>query len=184
MAEPRKRLTDILRNGERERLEKNWSMTKPADDLKPIPAGYYRCRLLSGELFNAKTGTPGFKLSLEVIEGEHARRRLWYDIWLSEAALPIAKRDLAKLGIDGFEQLERPLTDGMIVKARIALRRNDDRIEYNRVDRFDVETVEPPAPEPFAPREQVEGANTALDSADADGFDWATGAPTNGRATP
>jgi hypothetical protein len=31
------------------------------DDFVPLPAGEYICRVLSGELFNAKKGTPGYK---------------------------------------------------------------------------------------------------------------------------
>ncbi len=126
MAE-RKRLTDILLNSERERLERAWTTTKAAGDLKPIPAGEYRCRLASGELFTSKGGTPGFKVRLEVLDGEHAGRLLWHDVWLSEAALPMAKRDLEKLGVESLEQLERPLPDGIVVAAKVALRKGRRR---------------------------------------------------------
>src|SRR5438128_164679 len=147
----RKRLTDIFLASEQDRLERAWSEAKAADDLTPIPPGLYRCRLVSGELFNANTGTQGYKLTLEVLDGEHAGRRVWHDIWLSEAAIPIAKRDLAKLGIKRPEQLERPLPDGIIVAAKVALRRADDAGEFNRITKFDVVSVEKPEPEPFAP---------------------------------
>ena len=175
MAE-RKRLSDILLNSERERLERTWSTTKPADDLKPIPAGDYRCRIASGELFTSKNGTPGYKLTLEVLDGEHAGRRVWHDVWLTEAAVAMAKRDMGKLGIDRFEQLERPLPEGIVVAVRVTLQRKDDGTEFNRVARFDVVAVEPPAPEPFAPTTDEPGTDTA----DADGFDWSAGVPPNG----
>ena len=45
-------------------------MTKAADDLGPLPAGEYHCRILSGELFTARSGTAGFKLTFEVLDGE------------------------------------------------------------------------------------------------------------------
>src|SRR5512135_989319 len=122
----RKRLTDILMNSERERLERTWSTTKAADDLKPIPAGDYRCRILDGTLFNSKGGTPGFKLTFEVCDGEHASRRVWHDVWLSEAALPMAKRDLRKLGVEHLKQMDRPLPVGIIADVRVALRKGDD----------------------------------------------------------
>ena len=61
-----------LMNSDRERLERTWGTTKPADDLKPIPSGEYRCRVINGELFNSKGGTPGYKLTLDVSDGEHA----------------------------------------------------------------------------------------------------------------
>jgi hypothetical protein len=180
MAE-RKRLSDILMNSERERLERTWSTVKAADDLKPIPSGEYRCRIVNGELFNSRSGTPGYKLTLEVLDGEHAGRRVWHDVWLSEAALAMAKRDLAKLGIERPEQLERPLPEGIIVAAKVALRRNDDGAEFNRVVRFDVVDVEPPTPEPFAPTDD-EPADAV--TADADGFDWQKGEQHNGVPTP
>ena len=107
-----------------------------------MPSGEYRCSIASGELFNAKTGTPGYKLKLVVVEGEHADRVVWHDVWLSEAALPMAKRDLGKLGITSLEQLERPLPEGIIVNAKVALRRDDDGTEYNRVNRLDVVGIE------------------------------------------
>jgi hypothetical protein len=179
MAE-RKRLSDILLNSDRERLERTWSTTKAADDLTPIPAGEYRCRVVSGELFTAKTGTAGYKLTLEVLEGEHAHRRVWHDIWLTDAAMSMAKRDLGKLGVEHLFQLEHPLPPGIIMTAKVALRRGDDGAAFNRVIRFEVVAVEPPAPDPFAPTDAADGE---ADTADADGFNWRTGTPTNGVPT-
>src|SRR5262245_35874352 len=94
----RRKLSDILRpdNG-RDALEKSWAATEAAGDFAPLPPGEYACRLVSGELFNAKSGTPGYKICFEVAEGEHAGRRVWHDVWLTAQALPMAKRDLAKL---------------------------------------------------------------------------------------
>jgi Protein of unknown function (DUF669) len=175
MAE-RKRLSDILLNSERDQLEKAWSTTQAAADLKPLPAGEYRCRIINGELFNSQRGTPGYKLTLEVLDGEHAGRRVWHDIWLSDAALALAKRDLCKLGVEHPSQLEQSLPGGIVVSAKVALRRGDDRAEFNRVTRFDVVAVEPLAPEPFAPQDD----DAKPDTTDADGFDWSTGAQRNG----
>jgi hypothetical protein len=194
MAE-RKRLSDILSQSGKERIARVWDETKPADELRPLPAGTYRCCVLSGELSKAKTGTVGYKITLEVLDGEHADRRLWHDIWLSEAALPLAKRDLLKLGIERLEQLDRPLPKGIFLSVRLALRRNDDGSEYNRVTGFDVIAVEPPEPDPFAPSPSPNGEPPSPladrgavdphegghdDAADCDrrdqqGFDWAIG---------
>jgi hypothetical protein len=174
----RKRLSDILMNSERESLERAWSTTKAADDLTPLPSGEYRCRIASGELSKSKGGTPGYKLKMEVADGEHVGRLVWHDIWLTDAAMSMAKRDLAKLGIERFEQLDQPLPPGIIVSARIALRKNDDGSEYNRVSRFEVVGIEPP--DPFAPADGNDGEE---DTTDADGFDWRAGAPSNGVPT-
>lgn len=153
----RKRLADILYVSEQERLRHAWQTKKAADDQRPLPIGDYRFRILSGELSSSKNGTPGYKLMLEVCDGEHAGRRIWHDVWLSEAAVPIAKRDLGKLGIESLEQLEQPLPDGIIISARVALRTGDDGKEFNRVVRFEFEGVEKSAPEPFAPTDNQAG---------------------------
>ena len=179
--EARKRLSDILMNSARDRLEECWNATRTADDLKPLPTGEYRCRIIKGELFTAKTGTPGYKLSLEVLEGEHSSRRLWHDLWLSEAALTMTKRDLLKLGIERLEQMERPLPDGIIVTARVALQRGDDGTEFNRVSRFIVVAVEPTAPEPFPP---LDPGSSDLGATDAEGFDSSNGEQAKGEPTP
>jgi len=147
----RKKLSDILAKSEHEKLGRVWDSTKAADDLKPIPSGEYRCRIIDGNLFTAKSGTAGYKLTLAVLEGEHAGRRLWHDIWLSEAAISLAKRDLGKLGVASLERLERPLPEGIILAAKVALRRGDNGEEFNRITRFDVVAIEHPEPEPFAP---------------------------------
>jgi hypothetical protein len=183
MAE-RKRLSDILPlNSEREKLEDAWDSTKPADDLKPLPSGEYRCAVLCGELFTAKSGTAGYKLTLEVIDGEHAGRRVWHDIWLTPAAMAMAKRDLGKLGVVQLEQLERPLPEGITVAAKIALRKDDDGQEFNRVRSFDVVAIEPPEPDAFAM--QSTGSNGEADRDDAagstvddQGYDWGKGEQT------
>ncbi len=60
----RKKLTDVLRGTDRDALANLWKNTEAAKDLGPLPPGEYTFRILSGELFNAKTGTPGYKLTL------------------------------------------------------------------------------------------------------------------------
>jgi hypothetical protein len=150
----RKSLTDILAAGrDRDQLGKLWAETKPADDFgKPLPRGEYIARVVSGELFNSKTnGTPGYKLCLEVLEGEHAGRKVWYDIWLSVAAIAIAKRDLAKLGVTSIDQLDSPLPLGIRCRLKLALRKDDDGTERNRVQTFEVIGIDAPELDPFAP---------------------------------
>jgi hypothetical protein len=153
--------------------------------LKPLPSGEYRCRVVDGTLFNARqNGTLGYKLTLEVLEGEHTGRRVWWDTWLSsEASVAISLRELAKIGVTELEQLDSPPPDGIIVIAKVALRRNDDKTEYNQVVRFGLVAVEPPAPEPFAPTDDnPEDADAS--TADGDGFDWQKGEQRHGEPTP
>jgi|SRR5271166_1855336 len=178
MAE-RKKLSDILLNSEREHLERLWSTTKPADDLKSIPRGIYRCRIIKGEVFRSRSGNLGYKLTLQVLEGEHAGRLLWHDVWLTEDGAKYALRDLGKLGVERLGQLENPLPEGIIVNANVVLRRGDDGTERNELKHtnpFDVVGIEPPSPEPYAPKTtgETEPERTE-DDLDEGGFDWRTG---------
>ena len=161
----RKMLRDILRGSDRDALAKRWKDTEAAKDLEPLPAGEYLFRILAGELFTApKKGTAAYKLTLEVVEGEQAGRRAWHDVWLTQAALPMAKRDLGKIGVTDLEQLERPLPAGILIRAKIVLRKNDDGAEHNRVVRFEPAGIEPG--DAFEPPPEAEGKVT---TADADG---------------
>lgn len=165
----RRRLADILMNSERNRLENLWKTTAAATDRLPIPAGEYECIIDRGELSESRNKTLGYKLSLSVRSGEYAGRKLWLDIWLSEAALPMAKRDLSKLGIASLDQLEGPLPGGIIVRAKVALRRDDDGNEFNRITRFEVIAIEPPDEDPFSPDSEKEGeVGTDIDTDEFD----------------
>jgi hypothetical protein len=105
-------------------------------------------------LFTSKTkGTAGYKLSFRVLEGEHQGRQFWHDTWLTPAALPMAKRDLFKLGVTELKQLDNPLPPGIRCKCKVTLRRDDDGAEFNRIKRFEVIGIDPPEVDPFAPAE-------------------------------
>jgi hypothetical protein len=148
----RKSLSDILREGDRQSLSRAWGETQAAEDFAPLPTGEYVARIVGGELFTSKTkGTAGYKLAFRVLEGEHQGRQFWHDVWLTPAALPMAKRDLAKLGVTALEQLERPLPPGIRCKVKLALRRDDDGTEHNRVKHFEVVGIDPPEQDAFAP---------------------------------
>jgi hypothetical protein len=147
----RKRLGDILRqNSDREGLTKLWRTTAAAAEFAPLPKGDYILRILTGELVTSKRGTPGYKLTLEVANGEFEGRRVWCDFWLTPAALPMTKRDLAKIGVVDLVQLEQPLPPGILIKGKLALRENDAGSESNRLTRFECigiekgDTFEPP----------------------------------------
>jgi hypothetical protein len=177
----RKRLSDILHGGERERLARSWDSTQAAGELGPLPAGEYTVRCLSGELFTSKNSTPGYKLTLEVAGGEYCGRRCWHDFWLTDAALPMAKRDLAKVGITSPEQLDQPLPPGILLRVRLSLRRDDDGGERNRVVRIDAAGVEPgdafaPAPGSLPPDATTFDPKT-FDAGDAERSDGLPPAP-------
>lgn len=151
------KLSDILANGSADKLRNQWGATEAASEFGPLPAGEYVAHIIGGELTASRTNhTPGYKLTFRVAAGEFAGRQFWGDIWLTEAALPMAKRDLAKLGIAELDQLEQPLPPGIRCRVKLALRKEDDGREFNRVRRFDVEGIDAPEPDAFAP---TDGAN-------------------------
>ncbi len=139
----RKKLSDILQqNSDREKLSSLWTSTAAAAEFAPLPKGEYVFRIIAGDLFTSKNGTPGYKLTLEVTEGDYAGRRTWHDLWLTEAALPMAKRDLSKIGVTNLEQLEQRLPPGILVKGKLALRADDNGNESNRLVRFEFIGIE------------------------------------------
>ncbi|HEY2841805.1 MAG TPA: DUF669 domain-containing protein [Pirellulales bacterium] len=162
----RKSLSEILRQGDQEKLSRAWGETEAADDFAPLPAGEYVARVLRGEPFNGKSnGTPGYKLTFRVLEGGHEGRQFWHDVWLTEAAVPMAKRDLANLGVTSPEQLDKPLPPGIRCKVKLTLRRDDDGTEYNRVKTFTVLGIDAPEADPFAPADNPQSPPDAAGGA-------------------
>jgi len=149
------RLTDILQNGTAETLRQAWDLTEAAGELAPLPPGEYTAHITAGVLENAKTrGTPGYKLTFRVCEGDYTGRQFWHDLWLTEAALPMTKRDLAKLGVTSLEQLDLPLPRGIRCRCKLVLRRGDDGAEFNQVRTFTVVGIDEPEADAFAPADE------------------------------
>jgi hypothetical protein len=148
---PRRSLRDIARGGGVDDLRRAWDTTAAAAGVEPLPSGSYRCLVAEGRLFNSPTtGTPGYKLVLQVLDGPHAGRRLWHDVWLTSDAMSRAKFELGLLGITDLAQLEQPLPPGLIAEAMVSLRTGDDGLTYNRVRSFQI--IPPEAPvDDFAP---------------------------------
>jgi hypothetical protein len=138
----RPKLSDILRDGNAERLHRDWDDAQPAAEFAPMPRGDYVATIVKGELHTSKKGTPGYRLTFRVSEGEFSGRLFWHDLWLTPAALPFTKRDLLKLGVSEPGLLERPLPAGIKVKATLALRVEDDGTERNKVLMFEVTGIE------------------------------------------
>jgi hypothetical protein len=158
----RKKLSDILRGGGGADWidSDNWDNIPPAPDFgTPVPRGQYITHIIDGALFNAGTGTPGYKVTHEILEGDYKGRRLWHDIWLSDRAKGGAVRDLAKLGVRNKAQLEQPIPSRRIrCKVFVTLRKADDGTERNEVRSFEVLGIDPPPVNPFAPSEPPDAA--------------------------
>ena len=139
----RKKLSDILSDGERKSYFGGWSQVKAAGDFV-IPKGEYVAQLTDASAHEAKTGTKGIKLVFEVAEGEHAGRKIFHDLWLTEAAKPQTKRDLDALGItDPERQLDGPTPQGIVVALTVTVQKDEDGTERNRVRRIKFLRVEP-----------------------------------------
>jgi hypothetical protein len=136
-------------------MQTAWDMTQVAKEYDPLPRGKYTARLDSGELFKHRTGTPGYKLTFSVLEGEHAGRKIWHDLWLTPKAMPYTNRDLNKIGITAIEQLEKPLPQSYVCEVTVVLRKDDYEIERNQVKGFKVLRVEELPVDPFAPKDDV-----------------------------
>lgn len=173
------KLTDVLRDADADNLRQQWEDTKAADEFGDVlPPGEYIAHIITGELVSSRSkGTPGYKLTFKVIEGEYANRRFWHDCWLTEAALPNAKRDLLKLGVKSPDQLEKPLPKFIRCKVKLTKRRDDDGNEFNRVRSFEVLGIDPPEQDPYAPTESGDGPQKppeaeAVDSEEAEVADF------------
>lgn len=142
------KLSDLLR-GNLESLKNVWSTTEAAAESAPLPAGVYIARLLEGALCQSRNGTPGYKITFEVAEGEYAGRRCWHDIWLTPAALAMAKRDLAKIGVTSVDQLEQPLPVILKCQLHLTIRKDDDGNSYNRIKQFTVTGIDEPQKDAF-----------------------------------
>ena len=153
------KLTDILTQGTAESLREQWGETEAAGEFDALPAGEYNAHIIKGELETSRSkATPGYKLTFRIIDGPHEGRQFWNDIWLTEAALPMAKRDLQKIGVTELDQLEKPLPHGIRCKVKLSLRRDDNGAEFNKVRRFDVVGIDEPEQDDFAPDDSDGGA--------------------------
>lgn len=147
------RLSDILAaGGGNDDLRRLWNETTAADEFGPLPAGEYVAHVVAGELATSKSNaTPGYTVTFKVIEGPHVGRLFWLSCWLTPAALPQSKRDLAKLGVRELSQLEQPLPRWIRCKCKLTVRRDDDGAERNRLRSFEAVGIDPPDDDPFAP---------------------------------
>ena len=136
----RKSLVDVL-GGTRDELARQFAEAEAAGDMVTLPRGTYRCRVTDGEVVTSKSGTPGFQLVFTVDDGEHKGRKLWHTAWLTPAALPMSKRDLAKLGVTSLDMLDRPLPACFVCDVKVAVRADDDGVERTRVVSFTVVDV-------------------------------------------
>jgi hypothetical protein len=151
------RLSDILANGSGGSIRDIWNNTEAAGEMGPLPPGEYTAQIIAGDLETSRiNSTPGYKLTFRVVEPVvFAGRQFWHDCWLTAAALPQTKRDLGKLGVTSLEQLDNPLPKGIRCRCKLALRRDDNGNERNRVRSFEVIGIDAPTADAFAPIDEL-----------------------------
>lgn len=133
-----KKFSEIVQD-ERAELTAEFAKAAPASELEPLPRGVYRCVLEAGELTETtRNQTLNVQLTFRVIDGQYAGRRFWHAIWVTPAAMGMAKRDLAKLGVSSLEQLDGGIAGGHECEVHLSLRKDDAGDEYNRVRKFTV----------------------------------------------
>jgi hypothetical protein len=158
-------------SGSDEDFKRIWDSTEAAPEMAPLPSGSYRCLVSDGRLAQAATGTRSYKVAFAIIDGKYTNRKLWMDLWLTDRALAMTKRDLAKLGITRPEQLNEPPRPGIIAKVRVALRTEDDGRQYSKVNGFTI-VEDAPAPSVFSPdpdeEAEPDGDNQVADDDDSE----------------
>lgn len=149
----RKKLAALYDREKLDSLAKKFEEIAEATDSVAIPPGRYLCRVLNGELHESRSGTSGFRVTFVVDDGEHRGVRLYLDSWLTDRALPLAKRDLRKFGITRLEQLEEPFPLGFVAEVTVVRYQDDEGIDRNRIRSFTVvdRVADPMADEDFPP---------------------------------
>ena len=154
------KLSDILSDSSD--FFNNWNDVKAADSFGPLPPGTYVCHIVKGEPGESRRKqTPCYTLTFRVIEGEFVGRFLWHEIWLTDAAKAIAKREFDKLGFnDPKRQMRQPIPpDRIRCRVKAVIHKDDGGNEHNTVKDFDVIGIDTPKADPFAPGGSTEGTS-------------------------
>jgi hypothetical protein len=118
-----------------------FDQTEAAPAWKPLPAGIYTARIVSGQFTQTKKGDDAYRINFEITEGEHKGKRTSRTWTFTDKALPYAKHDLALFGLTTSQQLLEPFPPTgreYFVRLTIALQRRDDGSEGNDIKRFEM----------------------------------------------
>lgn len=126
-------------------LAAEFDSTTPAEQLEPVPAGEYPARWVAAELDQSRLGKPLFLGRFEISTGLYTGRRFSYRWFLTPAALPYARRDLAALGLTSFAQLQCGALPKAPVRLRVVLRRDDSGHSFNEVRAVLPGSADPPS---------------------------------------
>ena len=131
----------------------SFDAVEAAAAFKPLPAGIYTARIVSGSLCQTKKGDDAYRMTFEVSEGELRARRVSRTWTFSEKAIGYAKRDLAAFGLTTSQKLLEvfpPIGREVYVKLTVAMQRGDDgKSEFNDVKRIDILRIDETPAAPF-----------------------------------
>jgi len=160
-----KKLSDILPDGQANAIQQLFNTSKVARETGPLPPGTFEAHIIAGEAVVGRTNaTPGYKLTFQVIEPvKYAGRKFWLDCWFTPKAMPQSKRDLGKLGVTDFAQLENPLPVGIRCRVELGLQPDGNGNKQNRVWSFEVIAFDEPKPDASAPTDSPKYQEGASD---------------------
>lgn len=153
----------------------------PEDDrsFDPIPAGDYQMQVIDSAVKETKTGSGEYlELTLEVMTGPSANRRLWDRLNIRNQnpdAQRIAQRALADLclatGLQTLRNSEdlhfRPFTARVTVAANKQTGQQENRIRYKAPNARPAGTVQQPAQRPAQQPQQAAAASQQRPAAGA-----------------
>jgi hypothetical protein len=145
-----------------------------ADPRPIIPAGWYVCRVESGELSTTRAGKICYKLRFTVIEPpEFAGRTLFRTVMLHDAAAQArARMLLSPLGLTSAETLRQPFPEPgkmVFVKALVTIQpERNGYPEANSIERF-TPCDRPADPGPTTPKTPANPWAVPLDGAEEGG---------------
>lgn len=153
-----------------EKFAREWDAVKPEGERKLIPPGQYEATLVDGEAFEARTGTPGYRLTFAIASGEFRNQQVSMRLWLTIDAAPRTKAVLAKVGLGPrFRDLDGVVPKGLRVALYVTTAESKSGRVYNEVEDFepvDGRDARPPRRrEPVAPP----GLNGADEEEDEEG---------------
>jgi hypothetical protein len=135
-----------------ESLAERFRAAQEATDFVVLPAGEYVVNAVNGKFDTTRNNTPEFKITLEVTEPEEfAGQRLFLDLYLSEKAIGMAKRDLKKFNVVDLDQIRNGWPATWRCRVKVVVQTSDQGNQRNKVQLLEVLERLDPAPEPFAP---------------------------------
>ena len=132
------------------------------DAAKPVPHGQYRCRVTKGEFQTSSKGNEGYRLTFEIVGGEHQGRKLWKTYYFTESARAYSRGELAKFGLVEERHFKEPFPGDKVIHCTVFVTVTaSERGEANEIQRItDIDIQGPsggsssatPAPQKPAPK--------------------------------